>query len=80
MTMSLSLSLQASLDDPDDHKEKPLICYLEPDINLNQQINANNIYKPYKNKQDLWYLIVIEKPKETQHDTSFIQPRTQHHG
>ena len=38
MTMALSLSLRASLEDPDNHKEKPLTCDMEPDIHRAQQL------------------------------------------
>ena len=37
MTMALSLFLRSSLEDPDNHKEKPLTCNLEPDIYSNKQ-------------------------------------------
>ena len=37
MEMALFLSLRASLENPDDHKEKPLTCDMEPDIYRAQQ-------------------------------------------
>ena len=46
MTTVLSLYLQTSLDDLDNHKEKPLTWNLEPDIDLNWQTKV--IYKTNK--------------------------------
>ena len=37
MATVLFLSCRASLEDPDDHKEKPLTCNMEPDIYRAQQ-------------------------------------------
>ena len=51
------LDLRASLEDPDDHKEKPLTCDMEPDIQRDQQwklvYNSRKIKKKIVNKQHL---------------------------
>ena len=54
MAMVLFLSHRASLEDPDDHKEKPLTCNMEPDIYHAQQwklvFNKRKIKKKKLNK------------------------------
>merc|ERR1712214_94603 len=51
------LDLRASLEDPDNHKEKPLTCDMEPDIQRDQQwklvYNSRKIKKKMVNKRHL---------------------------
>ena len=50
------LDLQALLEDPDDHKENPLMCDMEPDIQRAQQwklVYGRKIKKKIANKQSL---------------------------
>ena len=56
MTIALSLSLWASLEDLDNHKEKPLTCDLELDIYCNQQkkMIATKMEIKMKKPNDIW--------------------------
>ena len=51
------LDLRASLEDPDNHKEKPLTCDMEPDIQCDQQwklvYNSRKVKKKIVNKRHL---------------------------
>merc|ERR1712115_365592 len=51
------LDLRASLEDPDNHKEKPLTCDMEPDIQRDQQwkivYNSRKIKKKIMKKRHL---------------------------
>ena len=43
MATAISLSFQALLEDPNNHKEKLLTCNLEPNISLKRQKNTNAV-------------------------------------
>ena len=50
IAMALFLSLRALLEDSDDHKEKPLTCDMEPDIQRDQQWKLVYNSRKYKRK------------------------------